>query len=138
MMVHHRPREDDVPSCSPVVVEEDDWLVVNPTTPFKEEDDFVAGYYEAEDLCYPPPLNLDGSWSSTSSDRPCEDARTAFLTEAKRNDYFIVDPDMCEVKFDLAAWIASWPVKELVAASTVLVTLKLLTAITNRITPRLL
>lgn len=99
---------------------------------------------EEEDLEPSSPFDPVLSPPAWSRELVREDARTAFLNEAKRHDddFFLVDANTCggdfSLKFDFAAWVANWPVKELVAASTVIVTLKLLTAITNRITPRLL
>mmetsp|Transcript_37500 Transcript_37500/g.120298 ORF Transcript_37500/g.120298 Transcript_37500/m.120298 type:complete len:130 (-) Transcript_37500:311-700(-) len=122
------------------VREEEDWLVVG----HDEEPEFqVEAPFESDEFFPPPPFAemMDASFSTERQEARTQEARTAFLAEAKRfDDFFLVDREMCEAtKFDIAAWFASWPVKELVAASTVIVTLKILTAITNRVTaPRLL
>mmetsp|Transcript_37501 Transcript_37501/g.120299 ORF Transcript_37501/g.120299 Transcript_37501/m.120299 type:complete len:138 (-) Transcript_37501:400-813(-) len=85
------------------VREEEDWLVVG----HDEEPEFqVEAPFESDEFFPPPPFAemMDASFSTERQEARTQEARTAFLAEAKRfDDFFLVDREMCEAtKFDIA------------------------------------
>mmetsp|Transcript_4074 Transcript_4074/g.5723 ORF Transcript_4074/g.5723 Transcript_4074/m.5723 type:complete len:127 (-) Transcript_4074:333-713(-) len=111
----------------------DDWLIVE-REGFEGDNEEEVEMWSSSLFC---DKNLSSNKDVVTRKQTLEDTRTAFLAEATRRKARKVSVMETEEIWEIPSWLFSWPAK-LVAASTVFITLKLIAAITHRITPRFL